>query len=584
MNEPISPSPDPLPGSNRKRNALLATGGAALLLIVCCCLLVAVILVVDPFQFNLMGRLFGGHDPIAGAMPPDTTFYMSVDLLKARSDKANRVIEAYSKSMGEPDIKDSSSLIEELDRAMWDETGLTFTDDILPWIGQYAGFGITDITFDRWGDPEMVDWYFAVESRNQKAADDFLLKLRDLIEDETREIITESTYKGVTIYEYDSGWDMDSAAFARSGSVVIFSASMSGVENAIDAQKGASLAKTSAYKSLMTQLSKDRLATVYLNGAQYQEFIEQLGRSSFGAMIDVGDSMGKGDMAMAFSFIDAGLQFDLAYAYDTATMTDAKKEQLKSVGVKPKTPQLLPEDAFFFVAGQRLDLVWSAYREVLESTVGARDFDEALSMFRMSFGINPDRDLFPYLDGEWSVSLIPSRDGLLAEEIDVPLGFILLLETSKPQDLTSSVQRFNRSVSGMGMDVNERKIGDLTVYALEESFMGTELIGFGINTKYLAISSSARTIDSLFTGGASLEKSKRYQEVMRAFPRNMSPSVYVDVDGLLGLFRSNLSGWDRAAFNEAVTFLDPISFIAGGTSSVKGNIVRSTAIIFLASP
>jgi hypothetical protein len=57
MNKPIPPGPDPLPGSNRKRNALLATGGAGLLLIVCCCLLVAVILVVDPFQFNLMGRL-----------------------------------------------------------------------------------------------------------------------------------------------------------------------------------------------------------------------------------------------------------------------------------------------------------------------------------------------------------------------------------------------------------------------------------------------------------------------------------------------------------------------------------------------
>ena len=76
-----------------------------------------------------------------------------------------------------PKIKDTTSLIDELDKSLEQQLHLTFSKDVKPWIGQYAGFGLTSVRGHLW-QPPRPQVGGTVEARDQKAADVFLVKLQ----------------------------------------------------------------------------------------------------------------------------------------------------------------------------------------------------------------------------------------------------------------------------------------------------------------------------------------------------------------------------------------------------------------------
>jgi MFS family permease len=322
---PMTVSASPPETGNRNRTIII--GGALALAVVCaCCVAAAAGLILDPFGWNLLGLLFGRADPLAASMPADTTYYLSVDLFKTTPEKINRILQPFSDALGVDETQDLDSMMEELDKSVLSNLDMTFKDDIEPWIGQFIGVGIQNIQFADTGPADTPGFILAVETRNGGKADTFLKKLRDKSFAQSGETLKETQYQGVTIYsstpQYGQG-----TAFTRSGNAILLGTSLRDVQDAIDAQKGDSLADSGDYRDAVGALPSGRILTMYMDMEKmidpYLSILESMG------MGDYSDSMNQEQLdaltqalednkesmvgtALSVSIVDAGLQIDVS--------------------------------------------------------------------------------------------------------------------------------------------------------------------------------------------------------------------------------------------------------------------------------
>jgi len=594
MNVNVTYPDTPPPALPKRRNNLIIMVIAGLVLLCCCCLAAAVIVFADPFDLNIKDRLFGGtFDAAAEAMPEDTSVYIGVNLLDAPSDQLDRVIQPFADAL---DIEQKSwdDIIDYLDQYIGEELDLTIRDDIKPWIGQYVGIGVFDIRITNSEKP--VSLILAIESRNNNAADDFIQKLKDSIErgDPNWE---ETEYQGVSIYflppEYGTG-----LAFCRSGSLVLFSLDENDLHSAIDAQKGKSLADNSRYRDILDKLPDKRVATVFVTSQEIEDLLNKL-QSPTGEIFDqITDELGEmadvpnplvtqvnldtwAAMGMSFTITGAGIQIDAVTAYKMDKLSDAQRELFVSMGKSSNTIEMFPEDTLAFITSQRLDLSYDAAIETMRdiSQETSNSIDDALQSVREELGIDLEEDLFHLLDGEFTLGIFPSSQGILAKEANVDLGFALLAESSDTGALANTMEIFASKLEEEGAGVERFESGDVDLYEFLEEASGDIVFAGGIEKDYMAIASSSRAIEDLFAGKTPLSKSSRYRDAISPLPDGVAPTLFLDVEGILGLIRETLSGNSRHDFDQSTRILKPIPYVVMGYSEIKDGIMRMTLVI-----
>ena len=566
---------------NRKRNVIV--GGLAALAILFGCLVVVVagVIAIDPFGWNLLDQLFGGADDAAAAMPPDTGFFVGVDLLELTPEKIGRIVDPFLAIAGEPDTPDFDSGLDLLDANMLEEFGFTFQDDILPWLGRFAGVGVSTLEFDDFGNPEEVSWSLIVSTRNEDASDSFLVKLRDYISDESGYDFDATSYEDVTIYELDTADRLERVAMTRSDGLVIFGSGALTIQASIDAEKGDSLADSDDYKVLAAELPGNRALTFYADSSIVESLQEAL-QQDLPLGVGPGDLPALDDASAAFSLslADEGVQFDTVNLVDREGMSANQQELLDSIIVEPVTDHLFPDSTVVYFAGQRLDLVWASIRDSLSEFISPDEFEESMDQFTEEFGINPDTQIFSLLDGEWAVGVLPSSAGMLSKELDVDLGIAILAQTSDPDTLSGNLRILGDSLEQQFLFVEATTEGGIETYIIREDPEGPALLSFGLGQSYLFVSTDADANDRIFTDGPSLVDSDYYQEVWRAVPSQMTPAFYLNVSGLVGAIREVMTQGDFDNFDEVVQYLQPISSIAAA-SEAGGDVAHTTTIIFI---
>jgi hypothetical protein len=595
MNTSYSNPSTPPQAPPKRRNTLVIVLLAGLVLLLCCCVAAAAVIVfADPFDLHIKDRLFGGtFDAAAEAMPENTSVYVGINLLNATPDELDRVIQPFADAL-EIDQRSWDEIIEELDRYIGEELDLTITDDIKPWIGQYVGLGIFDI---RIGDSENpVSLVVAIESRNNDAADDFIGKLRDSIE-RGEPNLDETTYQGVTLYflppEYGTG-----IAFCRSGSLVLFSLNENDLHTAIDAQKGKSLADNSRYRDMLEKLPDKRVATVFFTSQEIEDLIKKL-QSPTGEVFDQ-NTEGLGETApvlnpiitqinlntwdasiLSVSITGAGLQLDSITSYNMENISAAQRELLESMGKSSKTIEMFPKDTLAFITSQRLDLSYDVAIETMRdlSQDISDSIDDALQSVREETGIDLENDLFHRLDGEFTIGIFPSSQGILAQEANVDLGFALLAESSDTGALANTMDIFASKLEEEGAGVDRFESGGVELYEFLEESSGDIVFAGGIEKDHMAIASTSQTIEDLFAGNTPLAKSARYRDAISPLPDGVTPMLFLDVEGLLGIIRESLSGSSREDFDQSTRVLKPIPYVVMGYSEMKDGIIRMTLVI-----
>lgn len=585
MNEPLLP-PTPKRG--------IPEGVVILIGVLAFCVLAVAFLAIDPFRWNVVGNLkmlvgLGG-DPVIASVPANTKMYIGIDLINAQPDKLNRVVKPFAEASGSA-TKDTNAAIQDLDKQLKESAGVTFSDDIMPWIGKTAGMAIQDIQLDKSGAPQKIDLLIAVQSRDNAKADAFLKKIRDSIETKSDKKLTESTYANVTIYSQKSETSSNFSngfAFARSGDVVLLSMTEAGVQAAIDAQKGDSLAKDKAYLDLAEKLPKDRMMTMYMAPQKFIDMYMALLKSSPSTAATLPEGTQQllkeqyekmNGMGMSLTMVEAGLQMDILADYVPEKLTTTEKNAFNQIKIPLKTVEMLPENTLLFAGGQIASENWKIFREQMIKTgnITQAEYDESMSQFEKQFKFNPDKDLLPYLGGEVMLALMPSSQGLF-QQYNLNLGMVMAMESTDPAKMSATVDKLAAAMPALiGAPLDRKEATGLTYYNYKMT--GAEIFAMGTGKPYLLLGTSGGVLENLFATKSSLASSARYQTAIKTLPSGTLPTLYLDLEGLLGNIRETMPKTSLESFNKSTQSLKPMTTIVAGNSIVNGSTMKFTMVL-----
>ena len=563
------------------KNRNLIIGGVAGLLLVCCCCVVAggALVVVDPFGWGLLAFLPGRGEPISAAIPADAPVYSTMDLTALSSPQVARVIKAFADVPGLQDYAGADNMLEELDKNLQDELGLTVTGDVTPWVGKYAGIAVSEIPQNP-DNPGEAPFVIMVEARDKAKAEAFIAKLVEALAQKSGTTPASAAYQGVTVHTVAQA-SGEPVVVALSKNLVLLSPSESAVQAAIDVQSGAapSAAKAADYASVRRQLPSNSLLTVVAGGPALRTYLEEL-QALQGGLTSGLDPTQAGlkavqSVGLALSVVEEGVRLDSVIVLDEAQLSDTLRQYYAAAG-DSQMAKRFPADTLLYLAGQRPDLMWAMFRDAMDPN----DFSDAMQAFEGQFGFNPDEALLPYLQGGMSVALVPDADSPLAAEVG-DFGYAALLETNNAAALGETLTTLNGTLEQQGMVIEERTVGSETAYVVSAG--DQPLAFYGIARDVLTLASSEAVFAGLAgQGQAALADNPDYQKVWRAFPAGMRPAVYANVAGLVDLARQSMPDSTVASFDEQVLpYLQPISAVASGVTPLKNSVVQSTFMVFI---
>lgn len=547
----------------------------------------------------IIPRLFGANlDPISASMPPETVMYFEIDALNLVSQDSLRIAEAFQEVADQAELdldlefeedQDPQQFLEEFDTILFEETGMTVTDDILPWIGPDFGFGLVDFplslfatpdvlgTPDFLEAPELPGMLTAVSVRDRAGADEFIQKLIALGQENDSEPLIESEYSGVTIYTIDTEREDERFSMARANDALILATNSDLIHRAIDAQNGESLANTDLYKKTVAALPENRIVSAFISGAFYTELFESMADDPAFSGMDtsfITDRIFE-SIGMSISSTKDGIQIDIKSLFDE--LPEEQLALLEAQTSQIKSPALLPEDTYLLFSGQRMDMQWQQFESVFNSNsdISMADIEESMELFAEQFGFNPITELLPILDGEFTIALTGNGVGYLADQTGLNLGASLIFETSDSDSMLSIVESLNGNLElFLGFAPTAVNHDNAAIFALNDPFAVAEVLAYGVSDDYLMLSSSTNEIEMLLSDKPTLADSEAYISTWDAFPENTIPSMYINIDQLLHLFSDIDPEIDNAAR------INPVTVFAMG-SHYEDDVAGATMIIFI---
>jgi hypothetical protein len=570
--------PEPVETGGRGRTTLIATC-AVLVVISCCCLLGAGLVVYwDPLDWNLIARLTGRYDAAAEAVPPDAAAYIGIDLSQLESADADRVFRAFAESAPDSELSSSEDFLRNLDEEMEKEAGFNLSDDILPWVGQYAGVGITDLQLDEFGEVESGEFVFAATIRNRAAAEAFALLLRERIAADSGETLLSEEYEGATIYSLP-GYQGDGIAFAIHRGTFLLSMTTAAIRASVDAKAGESFMDTETFREFSGEVPADAFLTLFATEGLFEDLTGSInpGVLSTGAISNVPFRNG----AFSLSFVPQGIRFDFALHYDPDTLSETRRQQFDLYAAETTIDARLPGNTLAFLSGRGLDLTYALMREQMEAQDLGSAFDESIASLDEQLGFSVEDDLLANLDGEFAIAILPSSDGPLASQ-DIALGLALLFETSNPSGLEPVLSGIaDLAAEELGLAPEAVDLDGTEFFQVGAPFIG-ELIAYGLVDDLFMITTSARTAGDVLADGPALPDDADYRAVWQTIPEGMNPILYVNLAGLLGSIREGMGSSDREDFDAEIgSGLSPIEFIAMGNRHSSPEVQLGTLIVFV---
>jgi hypothetical protein len=551
-----------------RNKKLIVIGGGLAAVAICCVVALLAFIVIDPFGW--FGGLLGGRDPIAGVMPADSDLYVGMNMAQLLSGDAEAVVSTIVESIPGTETREIEDMLDEMVEEILYDYGMTFSSDISPWLGQHLGMSMSNLRFDYYGDGSGPDIIIAIEVRNRAAADDFIADFIDAREREEDETYRLNEYRGVDVYELDGRYM--SEAICRSGDILIIGSSADAVESVIDAQKGDSLADQADFESMSSRFPNRRFLTFYIGSGFAESYMDLMGALGQGPTMTTG---GLQNFAMTMTFTNFGLQLDSFMPIDERAVD--QYAIIDSTDLDGDLIAKMPEDTLGFFVGQRLDLIWESIEEAMEVSYGG-DFSEAMLFFYDEFGIRPDTDLFPILDGEWAWVLQSGSNSSLGRELG-GLSLLMMAESSDEDEIEDVVSDIARGLERSGLSVRELEAPGGIVYVAQEG--GDDLFAFGTQDGVLFLGTDSDILIDTMEGNSSIEDDTEFQDVWDEFPRTTIPVLYLNLNSLLETYMDLEDyDWEDLAWEIG---LDPRAFthLAAGSGGYSRGSFQATIMIFI---
>lgn len=589
QDSPIEDFFDPPELAEKKPNRTWLFVGIGAVLVMCLCLVVAFV-IIDPF--DLKARLFGAADPIAQMVPDDSFMYVGVNLLEINSKNMRGIGQAFLDTYeDELDID-----MEEFQSEMEDALGFSAFEDLSPWIGQFAGLWVEDISADMLYSEE-PDVVFMVEVRNKNKATQFVDDLIAHLEDNGEEFDT-IDISGSSFYKNQDDWSPFVIGLYKD--MLVIAPDERGVDHLIRFNSGdrsnTSLAKSDSYKEIIKQLPQKRVATMYINSERYFDIIETIMNDEFYGMYGMDTSFMRdlkdmaADVGISISVIDEGIQFDLV-----ASSVDVENQAFAELapdlsGYRQQLASYFPEDTFVYLTGYIPEGYFDALTEFWQDQMGADqvmldDYQESLELFEEEFGIDMER-FGRSLEGEVAIGIFDQSGGILSEIEGVPFGLNIMIGINDSSEIARAFDQIHDFASEMApyveLETREESGYELEEWIVAEIDSSTPALVYGFSEENILITTGDEVYDLLAGTSASLADNPNYQKVKDAFSKDDLLVFYFDFDGVLKMVRDfDPYAYEDMTLANGKSVFGPMTQLAFSTSSDRSSQQHSKVILFI---
>lgn len=556
---------------NSKRPLIIGLAIAAA--IVAIALVVVIILVLSRVPAK------SAHN-VPKLMPADTGFFasMTVDLQDVAGFK--HMADIFG------DITEFEDLLDDLQDGIDDELGVTWEDDIQPWLGSEVGIGIADLEVAM--DSGEVAFVAAAATRNTKASDRFIEKIVEYFDDDDYFDVQDEEYQGVEYWvaQPDSDWDMP-VILGTVGKFVVLTTDEDAMEDVIDAQNRRidTLDQVDQFQDLSSALPSGAVLYTYVDlkdimdpvvDEMRDEAERELGLALPDYMLDVLDAVET--VGYSLSLDNEGIQLDMALTFDP---DDMPREVLDGMSSEPTANQVLqriPADALGFFSGQNLAGGWESLYDTL---LDLEDAEQMLEDFGDEVGIDITEDLFDWLSGEFAVAVIEAR-GIE----DIPVGGIAVMQVDDESEAADTLESFVDALEEYGdVELDQEDYDGVEMQLLIDPYSEEVILGYGFKDKHLLIGIFEDSLEEVASRDLEpISSDPTFRAVQKHLPRGTSGYYYVNVENVLDVVTDAMDDWSRDDYEDFVApWVEPIKALgfAGAAADTKRGLLHATLFVYI---
>jgi hypothetical protein len=465
-----------------------------------------------------------GPDP-AGLTPGDALVFAAA-VVRPEGDLHDQVDEGLARLLATD--QPGSFVVEQLDRALADsDAGITYAEDLEPWLGQTAGLFLTDVGAD--GAASGAVLVSVTDAHAAEATIDELIA-------QGGDPGEERAYGDVA---YRASEDGDAVGIVDD--FLVFGDEPS-FERAVDASRGAALASNPDYTDAIDLADSQPLLTLYAQPGGALDLLAGSGE------ISRGDAEGTRELLGAAA--DGPIVAWGALDADRLSLAGAASA---SEGPPPGEGAVLgelPGDAWLaFGAGNAGSSLQGA---MSGAALGGGDGAAAIER---ELGIDLERDLASWLG---------NAAGFVSGSSVLGIGGGLLAETTDEAASAEALDRLGAVLERSGeVDVEPAATGAGFTITIPGAPVGAEVVQDG--DRVVAAGGAVSVEDVLDPGEGTLDDSEEFQAAREALGEDLQVGLYVSLDELFGLVDGIPGAGDDPDYREAKAYLDHLAYLIAGS-------------------
>lgn len=487
---------------------------------------------------------FGPADDAAVEMvPSNAIFYANVFLDPSTPQKLalEELLEKFPDASTPEEAKDA--FVRLLDQALV-EAGMTFEEDVEPWLGSQIAFFLLPPT----AGAQSAEGALLVSTTDRSASEDALDKILAV---PGLEPMTAATYAG-SDYRVDATGS--TAAGVIDGFLVV--GSRSGFHAVVDAGRGDSLEDSDRYQNAVEGLIEDRLALFFFDASQMMGSVPP-GALPPGLLQGPLGSVLKPSAAVAYARAD-GLVFEQSSELPADPATRALTE-----GAARGTDLIerLPGDA---IAALGVPDVGGSLRTLLNAVGGAgipgMSPQLLMDQFRAQTGLDLEKDVLSWM-GDTAFFL--SGDGITS------LGGGAVIDSKDPAGSSAALEKIGRALRRAGVPVGPLGFGEFEGFAIRAENAPDAVNVVDADERVLVIYGRNAAAAALGSD-PSLAGNETYQAATDGLGDGFGVVAYVDVATVIDLLAGASGAVDPSYEADVEPFLDPLSYLVFG-SKIEGD-------------
>lgn len=509
------------------------------------------VLVVAGVAGGFIASQFGaGGGSSLEAIAGDADIVIRFDFQEYTEDeRVDRLISAFTGPLAAAGHIENADvdLLQLLDEELEGELGVTIGEDVSPWIGE-------DLSVGLWFEPPIGSeprFIVSVGVRDREAAEQFIEQLLERAEAD----VTRSERDGGTLFAaLDSS--SDNGVIWLGDEMMLIASELAPIETAIDTMEGESIVDNADYARVGEELPATPLLELYVSDSLIEKAATGTGMIG-GADDQLLDMIeGLGSTGATISLSDDGIQFD------TVQVSDGENDWFESFSFDGSDLVAgLPESTLGYLG-------FSFPGDLINDLIGFGETDPAAieeieRVFFETFGVDLVDELLPALGPDVILAAVQSSAGMLAAELDVPIGVVLAIDINDRDPIEKVLAGLEGMAAEEGITISGDNPRVLTVD-------GESAAAYALTDSSVSFATSDDLLTAFIDGSGGLADSPTYRRLDDALIGS-GLTMYLDLAAIVD--EIPMPADERAIFGPLTGF--------GTATSIEDGLVRASALLLV---